>query len=87
MCEVRDGTRTFIVEPVDSVDTSTLMVSPQDKEVLGVLDLVCEQKADSLQGLLAAIYVVSQKEIVRLRREPPILKQSKQIVVLSVDIT
>ena len=53
------STHTFIVEPVDSVDTGTLVVPSQDEEVLGVLDLVCQQKADSLERLLAAVNVVA----------------------------
>lgn len=38
----------LIVEAVDAVDGSTLVVSSQDEEVLGVLDLVGEKQANGL---------------------------------------
>ncbi len=50
------------------------MVTPQDEEVLGVLDLVGEQEADGLQRLLTTIYVVTKEEVVRLWGEPSIFK-------------
>lgn len=49
----------FIVEAVNAVDGGTLMVASEDEEILRVLDLVCEQEADSLQRLLATIDVVT----------------------------
>lgn len=46
-----DGVATLalIVKAVDSVNRRTFMVSAQQKEVLGVLDFICEQEADCLQ--------------------------------------
>jgi hypothetical protein len=49
----------LVVEAVDAVDGRTLVVAAQHKEVLGVLDLVCEQQADGLEGLLASVDVVT----------------------------
>lgn len=62
------------------------MVAAQDEEVLGVLDLVCEQQADGLKGLLATVYVVAKEEIVGLRRKTTILEEPQEIVVLAMDI-
>ena len=36
----------FVVESVDAIDLSTLMIASQKEEVLGILDLVAEKKAD-----------------------------------------
>ena len=36
---------TFVVEPVDPVNTGTFVVAPEEEEVLRVLDLVGEQEA------------------------------------------
>ena len=36
----------LIVETVDAVDGGTLVISAQDEEVLGILDLVCQEQAD-----------------------------------------
>ena len=62
------------------------MVAPQKEEVLRVLYLICEQEADGLQGLLSPVYVVSQKQVVGLRREPAIFEEAQQIGVLAVDV-
>lgn len=39
----------LVVESVDAIDRCALVVAAKHEEVLGVLDLVCEQKADSLE--------------------------------------
>jgi len=77
----------LIVEAVDSVDGGALVVSSEDEEVLWVFDLVGEQKADGLEGLLSTIDVISQEEIVGLWWESSILEKAEQVVVLSVDIS
>ena len=73
---------TFIVEAVDSVDAGALVVAPQEEEVLRVLDLVRQQQADRLQRLLPAVHVVPQEQVVRLGREPAVLEQPQEVVVL-----
>lgn len=40
---------TLIIEAVDAVDAGTLVVPTEQEEVLGVLDLIGQQQADSLQ--------------------------------------
>jgi hypothetical protein len=49
----------LVVESVDAVDRGALVVSTQDEEVLGVLDLVRKQEADGLERLLATVDVVA----------------------------
>jgi hypothetical protein len=78
---------TFVIESVDSVDGGTFVVSSENEEVLRVLDLVSQEQAYRLQALLSSINIVSQKEIVGIRWETSVLKQSQQIVVLPMDIT
>lgn len=39
----------LIIEAVDAVDGSTLVVASEDEEVFGVFDLVCEEQADSFK--------------------------------------
>lgn len=77
----------LIVETVDSVNRGTLVVATKDEEVFGVFDLVCEEKADGFQGLLATIDIVSEKEVVGLWREATVFEKTQKIVVLAVDIT
>lgn len=50
---------TFIKKAVNSIDGGTLMVAAEKEEVLWVLDLVGQQEADGLQGLLASVHIVS----------------------------
>lgn len=62
------------------------MIATQNEEVLGILDLVGEEQADGLEGLLATVDVVAQEQVVGLGGEATILKQTQKIVVLAVDI-
>lgn len=62
------------------------MVSPQQKEVLWVFDFVGQQKTNGLQRLLPPVHIVSQKQVVALWREAPILEQPKQVIVLPMDV-
>lgn len=76
----------LIVETVDTVDRGTLVVSTQNEEVLGVLDLVCKEEADGLERLLATVDVVTEEEVVGLRRETAIFEETQEVIVLAVDI-
>lgn len=49
----------FVVETVDAVNGCTFVVTTQDEEVFGVLDLVGQQEADGLERLLASVDVVT----------------------------
>lgn len=77
----------FIVEAIDTVDGCTLVITAQDKEVLGVLDLVCQEETDSLQRLLATVDVVTKEKVVGLWGETTVFEQTQKIVVLAVNIT
>ena len=63
------------------------MVAAEDEEVLGVLDLVREEEADGLKRLLAAVDVVAEEEVVGFGREPAVLEEAEQVVVLPVNVT
>lgn len=77
----------LVVKAIDTVDRCALVVTAEDEEVLWVLDLVCEEKADSLERLLSSVNVVAKEEVVGLRWETTVLKESEEIVVLAVNIT
>ena len=63
------------------------MVAPQDEEVLGVLDFVGEQEPDGLEGLLAAVDVVPEEEVVCFWWKSTIFKQTEEVIVLAVNVT
>lgn len=50
---------TFVVEPVDSVNTRTFMVPSEDEKVFGIFDFVREEETDCLQGLFTPINIVA----------------------------
>ena len=62
------------------------MVAAQDEEVLRVFDLVREEQADCLEGLLPAVYVIPEEEVVRFRWEAAVLEQAEEVIVLAVNI-
>jgi len=76
----------LVVEAVDPADRRRFVVAPQEKEVLREFDLVREEQADGLQAPLAPIDVVSQEEVVGVRRVAAVVKDPQQVVVLAVDI-
>ena len=78
---------TLIIKSIDPIDAGTLVVSSEKKEVLRILDFVGQQEADRLQGLLAPVHIVPEKQIVALWRKATIFKQTEQIIVLPVDVT
>lgn len=81
------GVLTFVIEAVYPVDRGTLVVATEDVEVIGVLNLVGQEKADGLQAVLPSVHVVSQKEVVGLRRVAPVLEEPQQVIVLAMEVT
>ena len=77
----------LVVEAVDTIDAGALVVAAEDEEVLRVLDLVGEQQADGLEGLLAAVDVVAEEQVVGFGREAAVLEEAEQVVVLPVNVT
>jgi hypothetical protein len=53
------------------------VVATEDEEVLGVFDLVCQEKTDGLERLLATVDIVAEEEIVSLRREAAVFEKTK----------
>lgn len=68
---------TFVVETVDSVCACTLVVTTKNEKVLRVFDLVGEQEADDLEGLLAAVDIIPQEEVISLGRESTVFEQAE----------
>jgi len=77
----------LVVEAVDPANRRRLVVPPEKEKVLWILDLVCEEEADCLKTPLTTVNVVSQEKIIGLRRKPPVVEDSEQIVVLPVHIS
>lgn len=63
------------------------MISPEDEEVLWVLDLVREEQANGFKGLLAPVDVVPKEEVVCFGWESSVFKEAEKIVILAMNIT
>ena len=59
----------LVVETVYAVDAGTLVIPSQQEKVFRVLNLVSKQKANGLQGLLAAVHVISWNWVWNWNRE------------------
>ena len=64
----------FVVETIDTVDLTALVVASQEEEVLLELDFVGKEQNDGLKRVLAAIDIVAEEQVVGLRWEPTILE-------------
>lgn len=72
--DVNQELRTLIIESIDSINTSALMVSSQDEKVFRVLDFIRQQQADSLKRLLASIDIITKEKVIGFGGETTILK-------------
>lgn len=63
------------------------MIPPEKKEVLGILDFICEEQYDALNGLLTSVDIVPEKEIIFLRRVAAKLEDLEQVLKLPMNIS
>lgn len=63
------------------------MVSAKKKEVLRKLDFESQQQTYGFKRLFSSIDIISQKQIVCLRRKSTVLKETQQIKVLPMYVT
>jgi hypothetical protein len=66
----------LLIKAVNSVNRIGLVISSQDEKVERIFDFISEKETNGLQVLFTAINIVSQKEIVLLRRITSALKKS-----------
>ena len=81
------ATLALIIESVDTVDLSTLVVTSKKEEILLKLDFVCQEQNDGLERVLASVDVVAQKEVFGGLGWTPHLEKLHQVVKLTVDVT
>jgi len=73
------GSLALVIKSVDAVDGGTFVIPTEEEEVLRILYLVSYEEADCLQTLRAAINIVTEEEIVGLRREATVLENTQQV--------
>lgn len=77
----------LVVEPVESIDGLALVISSQEKEVLGVADFVGQEQDYGFYVLVSSVDVVSEEEVVLLGRIARKLENAQKVVELPVNVT
>lgn len=77
----------LVIETIDSIDRTALVVASQQEEVFWVLDLVSHHQTDHFQILLAAVHIVSEEQVVTLGRKVSDFKNPEKVDILAVNIT
>ena len=77
----------LVIKSINTVDGGTFMVSTENEKIVRVFDFVSKEKADSFKALLSSVDVITKEKVISFRRKVPILKKTKQIIVLAMDIT
>ena len=83
----------FVTESKVLIHMFVLVVTSQEHDLLGILELECEEQANDLEGILALIYVISEEQVVEgvdisgVKRGLPDVEKPHEIDVLSMDIT
>ena len=62
----RKAATALIVESVNPIDSSALVVPTQEEKVLGILNFVRKEKAHHFERLLSAVHIVAQEQVVGL---------------------
>ena len=55
----RETAATFVIKAINTVDTSTFVVTSQEEKVFWILDFVRKEQTDYFQRLLATVDVVA----------------------------
>ena len=63
------------------------MIASQQEEVLRIFDFISKQQGNCLDRLLTSINIVSEEEIVGLRWETSVFKNSQQVIILAMHIS
>lgn len=81
------GSHAFIKEAIDLRDLATLVVSSQDSDALLKADFVQEHQRHRLHGVVAAVHIVPQEQIVGLWQWTSNAKQLFEVQELAVDVS
>ena len=77
----------LLEEAENAVDIGTLVVSAQQEKVLWVSNLECKEKANGFNALAAAVHVVAEKQVIRVRWVLALFENAEQVVELPVCVT
>jgi hypothetical protein len=77
---------TIVVKSIKAIDVSAFVIAAEKEEVLGVQDLVTEEKADGLNALEASVDVITEEKIIGIRWILADVKKTQEIVELAMRV-
>ena len=77
----------LFVETVNAGDTAGLVVSTEESDAVGVLELQAEEQLEGLHGVVATIDKVAHEDVAGVGDLTALFEKFQQIVELAVDVT
>ena len=76
----------LLVEAVDGCDTTSLMVTSEESDAVGPLELQAEKELEGLHRVVTTIDEITHEDVASVGDLTTFFKQFEQIVELSVDV-
>lgn len=76
----------LVIEPVDLGDRPGFMIASEKRNPIGIPHFERQKKTNTLDGVVASINVVPEKEVVDIWRNPCDFEEFHEIVKLSVNV-
>ena len=76
----------FIVKSVDLGDLPALVVSPDQRDQVGIADFIGEEQQKGLNAVEAPVHEIAQEKIADARNVAAVFEEFEQIIELSMDV-
>lgn len=78
--------QTFIVKSVDLGDLPALVVSPDQRDQIGIADFIGEEQQKGLDAVEAPVHEIAQEKVADARNVAAVFEEFEQIIELSMDV-
>ena len=76
----------FIVKSVDLGDLPALVVSPDQRDQVGIADFIGEEQQKGLDAVEAPVHEIAQEKVADARNVAAVFEEFEQIIELSMDV-
>lgn len=76
----------FIVKSVDLGDLPALVVSPDQRDQVGIADFIGEEQQKGLNAVEAPVHEIAQEKVADARNVAAVFEEFEQIIELSMDV-
>ena len=76
----------FIVKSVDLGDLPALVVSPDQRDQVGIADFIGEEQQKGLDAVEAPVHEIAQEKVADARNVATVFEEFEQIIELSMDV-